>query len=56
MNDCVFVSGVVHPPKDTMLFKARPRARIRISMFSLMIRCIETKWDLDAWNDKVGFI
>lgn len=39
VNACV----VVYLPSDTVLFKARPRARIRISMFSLMSRCIEIK-------------
>lgn len=46
MQVCVCV--VVYPSNDTVLFKARPRARIRISMFSLMLRFIETKWDLDT--------
>lgn len=51
---CVWV--LVFSPNDPMLFKTRPIARISISLFSLMLRCVETKWGLRHLNHEVHFI
>lgn len=51
---CVWV--LVFSPNDPMLFKTRPIARISISLFNLMLRCVETKWGLRHLNDEVHFI
>lgn len=50
MNDCACVV-IVCPTSDIMLFKARPRARIRLSMFSLtlMYREIKKKKRKGGW-------